>query len=59
MTHNEQFMQAVDEVKHSYSSILNNAVIVKILEKKSLENNNVKVFYKAKDQIYEASLELN
>ena len=59
MGHNEQFMTAIEEVKHSYSSILNNAVIVKTLEKKTLESNSVKVFYKAKDQIYEASIEMN
>lgn len=52
-------MNAVTSVKKAYSSILNNAVIVKTLVKKSLENNQVKVFYKAKDQIYEASIELN
>eukprot|EP00178_Gracilaria_changii_P004814 TRINITY_DN1783_c0_g1_i3.p1 TRINITY_DN1783_c0_g1~~TRINITY_DN1783_c0_g1_i3.p1 ORF type:complete len:473 (-),score=65.34 TRINITY_DN1783_c0_g1_i3:241-1659(-) len=59
MSNNEQFMQAVEDVKTSYSTLLNNAVIVKVLEKKSLESNSVKVFYKAKDQIYEASVELN
>jgi hypothetical protein len=30
-----------------------------VLEKKSLESDQVKVFYKAKDQIYEASIEMN
>lgn len=59
MGHNEQFMQAIEDVKQSYNSILSNAVIVKTLEKKSLESNKVKVFYKAKDQIYEASIEMN
>lgn len=59
MGSNDQFMQAVEDVKSSYSALLNNAVIVKVLEKKSLESNSVKVFYKAKDQIYEASIELN
>ena len=59
MGHNELFMNAVNSVKKAYSSILNNAVIVKTLEKKTLENNKVKVFYKAKDQIYEASIEIN
>ena len=59
MGNNDQFMQAVEAVKTSYSALLNNAVIIKVLEKKSLENNQVKVFYKAKDQIYEASVELN
>lgn len=56
MANNEQFRQAVESVKHAYTVILNNAVIVKILEKKSLESNSLKVFYKAKDQIYQASL---
>lgn len=53
---NEQFMQAVESVKGAYSTILNNAVIIKTLQKKSLESDSVKVFYKAKDQIYEASI---
>jgi len=52
MGSNDQFMQAVEDVKKSYNALLNNAVIVKVLEKKSLESNSVKVFYKAKDQIY-------
>lgn len=52
-------MDAVESVKHSYNAILNNAVIVKTLEKKSLESDTVKVFYKAKDQIYEATVEMN
>ena len=59
MGHNDQFIQAVEDVKHAYSALLNNAVIIKTLEKKTLESNNVKVFYKAKDQIYEASIEMN
>lgn len=45
-------MNAVNSVKKAYSSILNDAVIVKTLEKKDLEKDCVKVFYKAKDQIY-------
>ena len=52
-------MNAVNSVKKAYSSILNDAVIVKTLEKKDLEKDCVKVFYKAKDQIYEASIEIN
>lgn len=59
MSRNDQFVQAVEDVKHAYSALLNNAVIVKILEKKTLESTSVKVFYKAKDQIYEASIEMN
>lgn len=59
MQSNEQFTQAIESVKQAYSAILHNAVIVKTLEKKSLESNSVKVFYKAKDQIYEASIEMN
>lgn len=52
MANNEQFTTAIESVKQAYSAILSTAVIVRILEKKSLESNNVKVFYKAKDQIY-------
>lgn len=52
-------MQAVESVKGAYSTILNNAVIIKTLQKKSLESDSVKVFYKAKDQIYEASIQMN
>jgi hypothetical protein len=59
MANNEQFTTAIESVKKAYSALLSTAVIVKILEKKSLESNNVKVFYKAKDQIYEASVEMN
>ena len=59
MGHNEQFMQAIEEVKHAYSALLSNAVIVKVLNKRTLERNDVKVFYKSKDQIYEASVEMN
>ena len=59
MSNNEQFMQAVEDIKISYSSLLNNAVIVKVLEKKTLESTSSKVFYKIKDQIYEASIEMN
>jgi len=56
---NDQFMQAVNQVKSVYSTLLNNAVIIKTLEKKSLEHDSFKVFFKAKDQIYEASIQLN
>jgi len=56
---NDQFIQSINSVKTAYSSILNNAVIIKVLEKKSLENDSFKVFFKAKDQIYEASIQLN
>ena len=59
MSNNEQFMEAVEEVKESYSSILSNAVIVKTIEKKDLESNEVKVFYKTEEEIYEASLVMN
>lgn len=52
VSNNDQFMQAVTSVKTAYSTILNNAVIIKTLEKKSLENDSFKVFFKAKDQIY-------
>ena len=34
-------------------------MIIKVLEKKSLESDSVKVFFKAKDQIFEASIEMN
>jgi hypothetical protein len=34
-------------------------VIIKVLEKKSMESDSVKVFFKSKDQIYEASIEIN
>lgn len=59
VSRNEQFMQAISSIKTAYSTILHNAVIIKALEKKSLEKNRFKVFFKAKDQIYEASFELN
>lgn len=59
MISNEQFAQAIESVKQAYNAILNNAVIVKVLQKKSLESDSLKVFYKAKDQIYQASIEMN
>ena len=59
MSNNEQFMQAIEDVKNSYSALLSNAVIVKVIEKKTLESNKIKVYYKHKGQIYEACLEMN
>lgn len=46
-------------MKQSYSVLLKDSVIIKVLEKKSLESDSVKVFFKSKDQIYEASIEMN
>lgn len=56
---NDQFVLATQAVKESYPVLLKESVIIKVLEKKSLESDSVKVFYKAKDQIYEASIEMN
>lgn len=56
---NEQFLLATEAVKQTYSVLLKESVIIKILEKKSLESDSLKVFFKAKDQIYEASIEMN
>lgn len=56
---NEQFMAAVSDVKIAYSALLSGAVIIKTLQKKSLEYDSFKVFFRAKDQIYEASIQLN
>lgn len=56
---NEQFVIATEAVKQTYSVLLKESVIIKILEKKSLEIDSLKVFFKAKDQIYEASIEMN
>jgi hypothetical protein len=56
---NDQFVAATEAVKQSYSVLLKESVIIKVLEKKSLETDSVKVFFKAKDQIYEASIDIN
>jgi len=56
---NEQFVSATEGVKQSYSVLLKESVIIKVLEKKSLESDSVKVFFKAKDQIFEASIDMN
>jgi predicted alternative tryptophan synthase beta-subunit len=52
----EQFIQAIEDVKKAYSTLLNNAVIVKVLGEEDLRDNEVKVFYKFKDQTYETSV---
>lgn len=59
LSQNEQFVTATEEVKQSYSVLLKESVIIKVVEKKSLESDSVKVFFKAKDQIFEASIEMN
>lgn len=46
-------------MKASYSVLLKESVIIKVLEKKSLETDSLKVFFKARDQIFEASIEIN
>ena len=56
---NENFLSATEAIKQTYSVLLKESVIIKILEKKSLESDSLKVFFKAKDQIYEASIEMN
>lgn len=56
---NDHFLAATAAVKESYSVLLKESVIIKVLEKKSLESDSVKVFFKAKDQIFEASIEMN
>ena len=44
-------MAAISDVKTSYSALLNDAFIIKTLQKKSLEHDSFKVFFKAKDQV--------
>lgn len=56
---NDQFILATQAVKESYPFLLKESVIIKVLEKKSLESDSIKVFFKSKDQIYEASIEIN
>ena len=56
---NDQFVSATEAVKASYSVLLKESVIIKVLEKKSLETDSLKVFFKARDQILEASIEIN
>ena len=56
---NDQFVTATEAVKASYSVLLKESVIIKVLEKKSLETDSLRVFFKAKDQIFEASIEIN
>lgn len=56
---NEQLLQAVNDVKTTYSALLSSSVIIKTLVKKSLEHDSFKVFYKVKDHIYEASVQIN
>lgn len=53
---NEQLLEAVNDIKTTYSSLLSSSVILKTLVKKSLEHDSFKVFFKVKDHIYEASL---
>lgn len=59
ISHKEQFVQAIEDVKHSYSSILSNAPIIKTYIKEDMEKTELKAFYQSNEQIYEASIEVN
>jgi len=59
MVGDEQFVEATNQVKETYPILLKESIIVKVLTKKSLEGDSLKVFFKSKDQIYQASLEMN
>ncbi len=59
ISQNDLFVSATEAIKQSYSVLLKESVIIKVLEKRSLESDTLKVFFKSKDQIFEASLDIN
>lgn len=56
MEKDEQFVKAVDELKTMYPSLLSASVIVKILKKDSLDEQEFRVFFNGENNnnIYEA-----
>lgn len=61
MEKDEQFVKAVEEVKTMYPSLLSASVIVKILKKDSLDEQQFRIFFNGENNnnIYEAIILIN
>lgn len=53
------FLGAASKVKAQYALLLKDAIVVKVMEKHSLNKEAMKLFYKVNDQIYEADVEIS
>ena len=53
------FIDAIEKTKAEFNILLEDSIVVKVLEKETLDKIVFRIFFSVKDQLYESDIEIN
>ena len=56
---NHLFIDAIEKTKAEFNILLEDSIVVKVLEKETLDKIVFRIFFSVKDQLYESDIEIN
>ena len=56
---NSLFIDAISKTKGEFNILLEDSIVVKVLEKETLDKVVFRIFFSVKDHLYESDIEIN